>query len=178
MKNNKGFSVVEAVAAMIILSVVLLAAYSMLSSSATRSEITSERVEDSTVSRGVANYINSFTFDLVDPNLSGEFAHINQINCSSYFTATCQNVLSPIVNNYAYTTTDLFVVLFRPTVNANTLKNSNTLYDSYVDDAIDKFSLNSEQGNVIYFIVVNKGSQNTKFIQRGILSEEVVRYAD
>jgi|GEM_PF-5760261 len=176
--NNKGFTLVEAIAAMIILSIVMVAGFSVLSGSAIRSEVTKQRIDDSTVSRGVANYISSFTYDDIDANLGGLYAHVDNNNCTVYFSNACTQILSPVLNNYSYTSSDLFLIIFRPTVNASTLKNSNPLYTSVVDTEIDKFSFNSNQGNVIYYIVVNKGNDNNKFIQRGILTEEDEEYAD
>ncbi len=176
--NNRGFSLVEAVGAMLILSVVVLLAANMINSSAIQSEITKERVNDSTVSRGVANYISSFTFDDVDSRLTTEYVHIDRNNCSTYLSSSCTQILSPILNNYSYTTEDLFVILFRPTANSATLKSSNSLYTTVVDNAIDRFSFNSNQGNVIYFLVVNKGVKTNKYLRRGVLTEEGYDYAD
>lgn len=176
--NNKGFSLVEAIGAMVILSIVILVAANMISGSAIQSEITRERVNDSTVSRGVANYISSFDFDDLDSALSTDYAHINENNCTTYFSNACTNILSPILNNYQYTSEDLFVVIFRPTANSTALKNSNSLYNANVETEIDKFTFNADQGNVIYYIVVNKGIKDNKYVERGVLSEEGYQYAD
>jgi len=176
--NNKGFSAVEAIAAMIILTLILTAAYTILDNSAIQSEITKTRVDDSTVSRGVANYINSFTFDDIDSRLSGDYQHINSQNCGAYLSAACVDVLSPTVNSLPYGVEDLFVIVFRPTANVSTIKDSNNLYNTQVDSQIDKFTFNKNQGKVIYFLVVNRGAKDYKFTQRGILTEEETYYAD
>ncbi|MFV0250138.1 MAG: type II secretion system protein J [Bacilli bacterium] len=177
IRKKNGFTLVETVAAMVILSIVILGSYQLFATVFLQNNKNEEYTVNYFVTLGVSNYIKSLNYNDIYNFVTNSSLKFNYENCIFFSDENhvnmCKKVFEPIVGNYTYDHNNLYVLFIIPTIdNYESIKNEVKKYPINVVTAFNSFNYSNDFSNFIYYIVYSSSLNEEKVIE-GILTNEI-----
>ncbi len=174
IKNKRGASLIEVIAAITIASTVLIMIYNIFSFNIRQNQLNRERIMNANIASGIINYFIGQDFAEINSYLGEEnYVIIDSNNCHELFSDNCISVLSPLINNKQYSSDNLYVYIlpYHGPNELNKLKRKSDIED-FIENADSLVTPPQEDILSVIVVVESSISSRYDFILRGVITDD------